>query len=112
MKQALILRRDLKLSAGKAAAQASHASVEAYKRADEESQEEWESEGQKKVVLRVQDEKELLELFMQAKREKLPCALIKDAGRTQIALGTATAVAIGPAEEALIDKLTGSLKLY
>ena len=98
MKQSIILRRDLKLSAGKAAAQASHASVEAYKKASEESQEEWESEGQKKVVLRVANKKELRDLFMQAKREKLPCALIKDAGHTQIALGTITAVAIGPAE--------------
>lgn len=112
MKQAIILRRDLKLSAGKAAAQASHASVEAYKKADEESRNEWESEGQKKVVLRVESEKELLDIFMQAKREKLPCALIKDAGHTQIMPGTITAVSIGPAEEVHIDKLTGSLKLY
>lgn len=112
MKQAIILRRDLKLSAGKAAAQASHASVEAYKKADEESRNEWESIGQKKVVLRVESEKELLDIFMQAKRGKLPCALIKDAGHTQIAPGTITAVSIGPAEDMIIDKLTGSLKLY
>ena len=92
MKQAIILRRDLKLSAGKAAAQASHASVEAYKKADEESRNEWESIGQKKVVLRVENEKELLDLFMQAKREKLPCALIKDAGHTQIPMGTSPPV--------------------
>lgn len=112
MKQAIILRRDLKMGAGKAAAQASHASVEAYKKADYESQEAWESEGQKKVVLRVGSEKELIDIFMQAKKIKMPSALIKDAGHTQIPAGTVTAVAIGPARDEEIDKLTGHLKLY
>lgn len=112
MKQAIILRRDLKLGAGKAAAQASHASVASYKRADEESQEEWESAGQKKVVLRAGSERELIDIFTEAKKLKLPCALIKDAGLTQIEPGTSTAVGIGPAEDEIIDKITGHMKLY
>ena len=41
----------------------------------------------------------------------LPCALIKDAGRTQIEPGTITALGIGPALESDIDKYTKDLKL-
>lgn len=112
MKQAIVLRRDLKLGPGKAAAQASHASVEAYKRADEETQEEWESGGQKKVVLRVGSEKELIDIFMEAKKKGLPSALIKDAGLTQVSPGTPTAAGIGPAEDEAVDSVTRHLKLY
>jgi PTH2 family peptidyl-tRNA hydrolase len=37
---------------------------------------------------------------------------IRDAGRTQIASGTRTVCAIGPAPSTLIDLITGHLKLY
>ena len=39
-------------------------------------------------------------------------ALVRDAGRTQVAAGTATVLAVGPGNAALIDQLTGHLKLY
>jgi len=110
LKQAIIVRADLKMGKGKIAAQTAHASIEAMGKADETTVAEWKQQGMKKVVLKVQSEKELLELFMRAKRE-LPCALIKDAGLTQIESGTATAVGIGPAEESKIDKFTKGLKL-
>lgn len=111
MKQAIIIRTDLKMSKGKAAAQSAHASLEAYKKTDEDVRKEWESEGQKKVVLKVSSEKELLEIFMSAKRVKLPAALIRDAGKTQLLPGTATCVAVGPGEDSAIDKISGRLKL-
>src|SRR3989338_5976051 len=99
MKQAIIVRKDLELGKGKIAAQSSHASLEAYKKADDDAKEEWESEGQKKIVLKCSNEKELLEIFMEAKKAKLPAALIIDAGHTQTEPGTKTAVGIGPAED-------------
>ena len=108
-KQAIIVRKDLKMSAGKIAAQVAHASVEAWKKADKKIRDAWEREGAKKVVLQAQDEKELLEL--KKKSGKLPTALIRDAGLTEIPPGTTTCLAIGPAREEEIDKLTGSLKL-
>ena len=37
---------------------------------------------------------------------------IRDAGRTQVAAGTRTVCAIGPAPAKLIDSITGHLKLY
>lgn len=110
-KQAIIIRTDLDMGKGKIAAQASHACLQSFKAASARDVEEWEFDGSKKVVLKVGSEKDLVELFMQAKKKRLPCALIKDAGHTQITPGTVTALAIGPCEEKDVDALTGTLKL-
>ncbi len=96
---------------GKLVAQATHASLMAYKSASKDDVAGWEESGSKKITLKVTSEKELFGIFMQAKAAKLPCALVKDAGHTQIAPGTPTAVAIGPAPEGEVDKITGGLKL-
>jgi PTH2 family peptidyl-tRNA hydrolase len=112
-KQAIIVRTDLKMGKGKLASQAAHASVSAMRKAEKESRkavEEWEREGQKKIVLKVGSEGELLRLFEVMKKE-IPCALVKDAGKTQLEPGTATCFGAGPAEESLIDKYCKGLKL-
>lgn len=111
MKQAIIIRSDLKMSRGKIAAQAAHASLEAYKKANPECVEKWDDEGQKKVVLKVSGENALVGIFMSAKKSKIPAALIRDAGRTQLEPGTATCVGIGPSRDEEIDKIAGKLKL-
>jgi len=41
----------------------------------------------------------------------LAAAIIRDAGRTQLAPGTPTCCAIGPAENSRIDAVTGGLSL-
>ncbi len=113
LKQVIVIRSDLGMGKGKAAAQCSHASLSAYKkceREDEETARAWEEEGQKKVVLKVGSEAELLELYEKMKRE-IPCALIKDAGHTQIEPGSITCFGAGPADEALLNKYTKHLKL-
>ncbi len=110
LKQAIIIRADLKMGKGKIAAQSAHASVEAMGKTGDETVAGWKAQGMKKVVLKVNSEKELLELFMGAKRE-LPCALIRDAGLTQVESGSITALGIGPAEESKINKFTKELKL-
>ncbi|MDP7282562.1 MAG: peptidyl-tRNA hydrolase Pth2 [Candidatus Undinarchaeales archaeon] len=109
-KQAILLRKDLNLSKGKAVAQGAHASVEAYVKAKETGNT-WLKEGMKKVVLEVANEQELIQYFQTAKDRGLPACLITDAGHTEIPAGTKTAVGIGPALEADIDKVTGGLKL-
>ncbi len=109
-KQALVLEEELEMSTGKMIAQACHASINAYKRASPSQQEDWESEGAKKVVLEA-GENSLEELFEQAKSRGLPAYLVQDAGLTEVEPGTTTALGIGPAEETEIDNITGELVL-
>ncbi len=114
MKQVIIIRSDLGMSKGKLAVQVAHASVtaafEAY-RSKKEWFEEWWRSGQKKVVVKVQGEAELIELYERAVRSGLPASLIRDAGLTELPPGTTTAAAVGPAPDDAVDKLTGGLKL-
>ncbi|MFH1586565.1 MAG: peptidyl-tRNA hydrolase Pth2 [Candidatus Diapherotrites archaeon] len=112
-KQIIIVRTDLKMSPGKTSAQVAHASVSALEKALKKEPgwvEEWRNSGQEKVVLKVSSKKELFEWFEKLKK-LFPAALIKDAGRTQIAPGEATCVGVGPAPEPEIDKFTSELKL-
>lgn len=112
MKQAIIIRKDLKLGTGKLAAQAAHASLEAYKKSTYLQKKQWELTGQKKVILKIDNIEALTDLFMLAKKEKIPASLIKDAGKTQIPRGTTTCIGLGPADDKKIDQLTKDLKLY
>lgn len=109
-KQVIIVRKDVKMEKGKLAAQVAHASLEAYKRSDESAREEWEAEGSKKVVLKVDGLKEIIEIYDRV-RKRLPCSLIRDAGKTQIKSGTVTALGIGPCREEEVDEITRGLKL-
>lgn len=111
MKQVIVVRRDLGLPPGKLAVQVAHASLEAYKRANSKDKEAWESGGAKKVVVKVPDLKALLEVQEKARKLKLPQALIKDAGRTELPPGTITALGIGPCQERELDRATRNLKL-
>ncbi|NIO21419.1 MAG: peptidyl-tRNA hydrolase [Candidatus Aenigmarchaeota archaeon] len=110
-KQVIVVRKDLKMDKGKIAAQVAHASLEAYKRADENIRKLWEEEGSKKVVLRAETLKELMALKERVKKKGIPYAVIRDAGRTQLEPGTVTSLGIGPAEEESIDDVTKDLKL-
>lgn len=118
-KQAIVVRRDLQMGRGKAAAQVAHASCEAvflilssHRRDWREWLEEWRRTGQKKIVLRVDSEKELVEVYEKAKALGLPSSLVRDAGHTQLPPGTLTSAAVGPAPAGLVDKVTGALKLF
>lgn len=113
-KQVIIIRADLKMGKGKIAAQSSHASLAAFKKTEKKHIDvarEWEMEGQKKIVLKVNSEEDLIENFQLAKSNEIPAELIKDAGHTQIEPGTVTCVGIGPWDEEELDKLFGKLKL-
>jgi PTH2 family peptidyl-tRNA hydrolase len=111
MKQAILIRTDLKMDKGKTASQSAHASIAAFLKSDKRDKEKWIREGMKKIVLKVSSEKELKEFYKLAKKERLPCELIADRGLTQIESGTVTALGIGPADNRKIDKITGKLKL-
>ena len=113
-KQAIIVRKDTKASWGKLCGQCAHASVSAYvltNRKNSEAAKVWFNEGQKKIVLKVNSEGELLEYLELCRRAGIPCELIHDAGHTQLEPGTATCFGAGPVEEEELDKVLGKLKL-
>ena len=114
MKQAIVVRNDLKMGKGKLAAQASHASLSAAELAQASKPkwyEGWKTEGQAKIVLKVQSEEELRGLFLKAKSAGLPASLIQDKGLTQLEPGTTTCLGIGPGPDGEIVGITGKLKL-
>ncbi len=111
MKQVILVRQDLKLPKGKLAAQVAHASVSALVRSHKDDIRKWEAAGQKKVVLKVKDQEELLSYKKMADDAGLVSALITDAGRTVVEPGTMTSLGIGPDKEDRIDKITGKLKM-
>ncbi len=112
MKQAIVARRDLGMGEGKLAAQVAHASLSAYEDTGRRARTEWKGEGQKKVVLGADAEGQLFELADKADTEGLPYAVIRDAGHTELDPGTVTTLAVGPARDELVDRVTGDLPLY
>tara|TARA_B100000315_G_C14251412_1_gene439933 strand:+ start:50 stop:394 length:345 start_codon:yes stop_codon:yes gene_type:complete len=111
LKQVIIVRKDLKMNSSKMSSQVAHASVDTVLKSSKEKVEKWRKEGMKKVVLKVEDEKELVEMYKLAKKKKLVCVLIKDAGRTFFKKATKTCVGIGPDLESKIDEVSGKLKM-
>lgn len=112
MKQVILVRADLNLAKGKMAAQVAHASVGALVKSHKDDIKKWQSEGQKKVVLKVKDQEEIFKYKRDAEDAGLITSLITDAGKTAIAPGTVTCLGIGPENEEKIDKVTGKLKMY
>jgi PTH2 family peptidyl-tRNA hydrolase len=112
MKQAIVARADLGMGAGKLAAQVAHASLMAYESADRRDGDEWKGAGQKKVVLQANGESALFDLADRAERLGLAHAVVRDAGHTQLDPGTVTALAVGPARDDDVDRVTGDLSLY
>lgn len=110
-KQAIVVRNDLKLPKGKLAGQVAHAAVDAVLKSDKKKLNEWKSVGQMKIVLKVESEKELIEVMKNANNSGLITSLITDAGRTVVAPGTITCLGIGPDEEDKIDEIIHKLKL-
>ncbi|AIS31627.1 MULTISPECIES: peptidyl-tRNA hydrolase Pth2 [Methanobacterium] len=111
MKQVMVMRADLKMSKGKLAAQACHASLGAYKKADERTIREWELEGGKKVVVQVKSQEELFQVYELVKAAGIPSFLVTDAGHTELPPSTVTGLGIGPDKDEKIDKITQDLKL-
>jgi peptidyl-tRNA hydrolase, PTH2 family len=113
-KQVIVVRRDLGMGVGKTAAQVAHAAVSAAWQAGTDHREwlaGWWLDGQPKVVLQVPDAEELEAVCRQARAAKLPVFVIRDRGLTQVAAGTTTCAAIGPAPAEKVDAVTGELRL-
>jgi PTH2 family peptidyl-tRNA hydrolase len=113
MKMVIVVRADLGMGRGKAAAQVAHAAVAAtLSSAGSPRLSGWLADGQPKVVLRVDSADALDEVVAAAHAARLSVETIADAGRTQLAPGTLTCAAIGPADDEAVDAVTGELRLY
>lgn len=110
-KQVIVVREDLGMSIGKTAAQVAHASLMSFLDTPLEIQRTWINESFKKVVLKVEDLKELMNIYDKTKKMKISNCLIIDAGRTELEPNTITCLGIGPDENKLFKKLTDDLEL-
>jgi len=113
-KMVIVTRSDLLLSAGKLAAQVSHAAVTCTlltKKNKAEWFAKWQREGAKKVVVKVDTLEEFFPLKEKAETLGIMVNIVTDAGHTEIPEGTQTVLGIGPAPSNLIDQVTGKLSL-
>jgi len=131
IKQVIVIRKDLHMRLGKSCSQAAHATMKVildlmFDTEDNRNNlkfktlcmekgkhlDQWINGIFKKIVVYVNSEQELLEIYNKATEQNLPCSLIQDAGQTEFnGVSTYTCCAIGPGSDEEIDKITGELPL-
>ena len=109
----IVINKDIVMSPGKMAVQVAHAAVDCAFKASRKKHsivDSWFNDGQKKVVVKAtKDDIEILE--KKAASMGLTVTVIRDAGLTELEPGTLTAMALGPSDEHIIDRVTGQLPL-
>jgi len=113
-KMVVVVRGELRLTAGKAAVQVAHAAVMLFQRAQERSDASlrpWLKEGQMKVALVVESLDELEGIERRARGSGIPTVWVEDAGFTEVPPGTRTCLGLGPAAASALDPITGALPL-
>ncbi len=113
IKFVIVVRKDLGMGCGKIAAQVGHAcSSVVYDNFNDNRVYQWINySSQRKSVLKVNSERELIDLIKKAKAYGLSTIVIRDAGKTQIEPNTMTCCGFGPDSSQNLDRLTGHLKL-
>ena len=131
IKQVIVIRKDLHMRLGKSCSQAAHATMKVildlmFDTEDNRNNlkfktlcmekgkhlDQWINGIFKKIVVYVNSEQELLEIYNKATEQNLPRSLIQDAGQTEFnGVSTYTCCAIGPGSDEEIDKITGELPL-
>lgn len=132
VKQVIVWRKDLKVRAGKFGAQVAHAAMAPI--FDMMDRQDWNDGSSKvdfqintfdcspfvlfkegrftKIVVGVDSEEQLLDLYEKIKQTSIPVALICDAGLTEFkGVPTNTCIGIGPWWAEDIDQFTGGLSL-
>lgn len=125
IKQVIVYRRDLKMRKGKIAAQVAHASLQVFLDRSSiapagahlpnlwmvglnEDMKTWIEGLFTKVVLSVESDAELVQIYESAVKAAIPVSKIIDLGKTEFhGIPTLTTVALGPARSSLIDMITG-----
>lgn len=126
VKQIIIVRKDLGMKKGKLAAQVAHASLSAFLRFSDRTEEsiyvdlnrdealkQWLSGSFAKIVVAVDSLEELNQCYQNAIAAEIPASYIEDNGVTVFnGVKTPTCVGVGPAKSEVLDSLFGQLKLY
>lgn len=119
VKQAIVMRKDLKMRRGKEIAQGAHASMAflakkvVAREALTDVERSWIEGLFTKVCVRVNSEEELLTIAKSAELEGIRVEIITDAGKTEFSgVPTRTCLALGPDTVERIDRVTGRLELY
>lgn len=110
----LVVRGELRLTAGKAAVQVAHAAVLLYQEAERRKLpvlRAWLDSGQKKIAVVAATLDEMEGLARAARARGLTTVFVEDAGLTEVAPGTRTVLGVGPGAEGEVDRITGSLPL-
>lgn len=128
-KQVIVMRTDLNMRRGKQIAQGAHSSLKAIldqggvietpgEQCDfyciplSDHINYWLTSNFKKITVQAPDEQTLFDVVEQAKAANIPYALILDSGLTEFGgIPTHTCCAIGPADDEIINAITGSFKL-
>ncbi|HYA54415.1 MAG TPA: aminoacyl-tRNA hydrolase [Thermoplasmata archaeon] len=113
-KMVLVVRGELRLTAGKAAVQVAHGAVmlalEAEKRAPEAFRA-WSEAGGMKIAVIAPTLDDLEALARKARALGIPSVFVEDAGYTEVPPGTKTVLGLGPSLSAELDAVTGELPL-
>lgn len=121
-KQVIVWRHDLKVRLGKKKAQAGHAALMSLSNKIRESlqpdtvrltpvEQAWFLRNFRKIVLLVDSEDELMEIYEKAQAAGLNVDLVTDSGLTEFnGVPTRTCLAIGPDLDEKINQVTGHLR--
>ena len=113
-KMTALVRTDLGMGVGKIAAQASHATLGAYRDACANSPDAvraWSECGEPTIVLQVGSLAELDALLEAARARGLVAHSVSDAGRTEVEAGTKTVGCVGPGRVSEVDAVCRHLSL-
>lgn len=110
MKQVIVVRTGIEISKGQIVRQTARAALGAIQLLNAQQDEiiSWLKSGSK-TEARAAEGKAILEIMVRAKKAGLPLCAIADSG-DQLPRGTVICLAIGPADDAEIDKTTGELE--
>ena len=113
VKMVFCVNMELKMQKGKTSAQVAHAAIKLYKqllKSNNKLLDDWESTGTKKITLKIKNIKELHDIEVKCEKMDVPCVTITDAGKTQIAAGSETIIALF-GDSKTINQITGQMKL-
>jgi PTH2 family peptidyl-tRNA hydrolase len=112
-KMVLCVNMSLKMDKGKIAAQCGHATLGAFKASMKfapSNVQWWERTGQAKIAVKATEE-QMFAASKAADELGLISYIVMDAGKTQIAAGSRTVCAIGPAPVHVLNEITSGFKL-